>query len=166
MVEKEEKEEDQQRFLDAYAEEGSLLAARLVTGITRWRYRQWVIEDPGFSKRIDDAKGDFGESLEALALHRVRNPDKSRGSDVLLIGLLNANLPHKYRPSQAMDTDAAKELIVEWRKAAKQAKESGEGKDGADEELSAPIERTLIEILANRGGGEKEKGMEGDEVTS
>lgn len=150
-----EKEEEQQRFLDAYAKEGSLLAARRVTGITRWRYRQWVSDDPGFSGRLDDAKGDFGESLEGLALERVRNPDKSRGSDVLLIGLLNANLPHKYRPTQTMDTDAAKELIVEWRKAAKQAKESMKGQEGVDEELSAPIERTLMEILADRGSGEK-----------
>ena len=149
-----EKEEDQQRFLDAYADQGSLLSARRVTGITRWRYRQWVIEDPGFTQRVDDAKADFGESLEGLALDRVRNPDKNRGSDVLLMGLLNANLPHKYRPAQAMDTDAAKELIVEWRKAAKQAKATvrseERGSEGGDEELSAPIERTLIEILANR----------------
>ena len=72
------KEDNQARFLEAYAREGSLLAARRVTGITRWSYRQWVIEDPGFSQRVDESKADFGESLEGLALDRVRNPDKNR----------------------------------------------------------------------------------------
>ena len=143
------KEEDQARFLEAYAREGSLLAARRVTGITRWSYRQWVIDEPG-------------ESLEGLALERVRNPDKNRGSDVLLMGLLNANLPHKYRPAQAMDTDAAKELIVEWRKAAQQAKASMKAQGANEEPLSAPIERTLIEILANRKSDEPNE----DELSS
>ena len=151
------KEEDQARFLEAYAREGSLLAARRVTGITRWSYRQWVIDEPGFSHRVDECKADFGESLEGLALERVRNPDKNRGSDVLLMGLLNANLPHKYRPAQAMDTDAAKELIVEWRKAAQQAKASMKAQGTSEEPLSAPIEQTLIEILANRKTDESQE---------
>lgn len=156
------KEDNQARFLEAYAREGSLLAARRVTGVTRWSYRQWVIEDPGFSHRVDESKADFGESLEGLALERVRNPDKNRGSDVLLMGLLNANLPHKYRPAQAMDTDAAKELIVEWRKAAQQAKASMKAEGANEELLSAPVERTLMEILANR----KSDGPNEDESSS
>jgi hypothetical protein len=78
------------------------------------------------------------------------------------MGLLNANLPHKYRPAQAMDTDAAKELIVEWRKAAQQAKASMKAQGENEEPLSAPIERTLIEILANR----KSDGPNEDESSS
>ncbi len=98
----------------------------------------------------------FAESLEELALDRVRNPDKNRGSDVLLIGLLNANMPQKYRPQFAMSEDSAKELITEWRKAAKEVgKDRGEGTD--EEKLPVTVEQTLSEILEKRGSASKEK---------
>ena len=103
----------------------------------------------------------FAESLEGLALDRVRNPDKNRGSDILLIGLLNANMPQKYRPQFAMSEDSAKELITEWRKAAKEV-----GKDRGEEEEKLPVtvERTLSEILERRSdASEKGKEPEGDQ---
>jgi hypothetical protein len=165
-----EMEEEQRIFLDALVVHGTLLAARRETGVSRRKYQRWMVDDPGFSQRIDESRRDFGEGLEGLALERVRNPDRSHGSDVLLIGLLNANLPHKYRPAQAMDVDSAKELIVEWRKAAKQAKATVQGEEKGSEEnseeLSAPLERTLMEILAKRGAKETEKGSVEGEGTS
>jgi len=99
-------------------------------------------------------KQSFAESLEELALDRVRNPDKNRGSDLLLIGLLNANMPQKYRPQFAMTEDTAKDLIVEWRKAAKDIKKDAEEKPA---ELTGHVEDTLQEILERRGNAPKEK---------
>jgi hypothetical protein len=155
-----ETEERQRLFLVALGEWGTIHKACRVMDMTRWAYRTWVAEDPGFSQRVDGAKVDFGESLEDIALDRIRNPDKGKGSDILLIGLLNANLPHKYRPAAALDHDSAKELIVEWRKAVKQVKvDDGPVEDG----LPAPIERTLAEILEKRGNvAGKGEGQEGD----
>jgi len=142
-----EKEDRQGLFLEALSEWGTIHKACRVLGMTRYAYRAWVEEDPGFSSRVDAAKTEFGESLEDIALDRIKNPDKGKGSDILLIGLLNANLPHKYRPAAALDHDSAKDLIVEWRKAVKQVKvDSG----GVEAELPAPIERTLAEILEKR----------------
>jgi hypothetical protein len=89
----------------------------------------------------------FAESLEAIALERVKNPDKSRGSDVLLLGLLNANMPSKFRPSIAMDQDSAKELITEWRKASQAVSKD---KSPEEEPLPASVEDTLTEILARK----------------
>jgi len=153
-------EDRQGLFLKALGEWGTIHKACRVVGITRHAYRMWVADDPGFSGRVDSAKVDFGESLEDIALDRIKNPDKGKGSDILLIGLLNANLPHKYRPAAALDHDSAKDLIVEWRKAVKQVKvDSGPG----DAELPAPIERTLAEILEKRGNtAEKREEQEGD----
>jgi predicted YcjX-like family ATPase len=91
-------------------------------------------------------KRSFAESLEGIALDRVKNPDKGKGSDVLLITLLNANMPAKYRPQVAMNEDYAKELIFEWRKAAKEiAKEIPK-----EEGLSEDVEKTLTDILEKR----------------
>jgi len=102
----------------------------------------------------EDMKRSFAESLETIALDRVKNPDKGKGSDVLLITLLNSNMPWKYRPQVAMNEDYAKELIFEWRKAAKEmAKEIPK-----EEVLSEDVEKTLTDILEKRKGGKDTEG--------
>ena len=142
-------------FLAAYEEWGTIRKACEIAGISRLSYGNWH-KDPEFAKRFDLMRQSFAESLEGLALDRVRNPDKNRGSDILLIGLLNANMPQKYRPQFAMSEDSAKELIIEWRKAAKEV-----GKDRGEEEERLPVtvERTLSEILERRSDA-SEKGKE------
>ena len=104
---------------------------------------------------MDHRKLAFAEVLEEIALDRVRNPDKGKGSDLLLLGLLNANNPQKYRPQIAVNEESAKELIIEWRKAAK-----GAGKEKPEEPELLPnrVEDTLMEILERRGSApEKEE---------
>jgi len=148
-------------FLAAYEEWGTIRKACEIAGISRLSYGNWH-KDPEFAKRFDLMRQSFAESLEGLALDRVRNPDKNRGSDILLIGLLNANMPQKYRPQFAMSEDSAKELIIEWRKA---AKEVGKGRGDVEEEkLPVTVERTLSEILERRSdASEKGKEPEGDQ---
>ena len=141
-------------FLAAYEEWGTVKKACEITGIKRHTYFWWNQIDPEFSKDLDFMKQSFAESLEELALDRVRNPDKNRGSDLLLIGLLNANMPQKYRPQFAMTEDTAKDLIVEWRKAAKDIKKDAEEKPA---ELTGHVEDTLQEILERRGTAPLEK---------
>ena len=125
-----------------------------IAGVARGTYDRWHSSDMEFVKDLDRTKRSFAESLEELALSRVRNPDKNRGSDILLIGLLNANMPQKYRPQFAMSEDSAKELITEWRKASKEvSKDRGE----EEEKLPVTVEQTLSEILEKRGSASKEK---------
>jgi hypothetical protein len=143
-------------FLAAYEEWGTIKKACELTGITRDGYKNWQSGDPEFVRRLDSMRQSFAESLEGLALERVRNPDKNRGSDVLLIGLLNANMPQKYRPQFAMSEDSAKELITEWRKA---AKEVGKNRGEEPERLPVTVEQTLSEILERRSDA-SEKGKE------
>ena len=135
-------------FLTAYGEYGTVLKACEVAGIVRRTYTHWQATDPEFSKDLDQRKQAFGETLEGIALDRVKNPDKNRGSDVLLLGLLNANMPAKYRPQIAMSEDAAKDLIFEWRKASKEVQKQ---RGDAPADLPAHVEDTLQEILERRG---------------
>ena len=106
-------------FLRAFREVGTRNGAFRIAKISKATYDRWVWTDPDFMRAVSDAQVAFGEYLEEIALERVKNPDKNRGSDVLLLGLLNANLPTKFRPQFAMSEDSAKDLIIEWRKAAR-----------------------------------------------
>jgi hypothetical protein len=133
-------------YLKAYGEFGNVRGATEAIGISRQTYRRWVREDPDFMRDVEDAKQEFGEYLEGIALERVKNPDKGKGSDVLLIFLLNGTMPWKYRPQIAMSEDSAKELILEWRKAAQDVKA-----EAVSEPLPAGVEQTLTELLDKRG---------------
>jgi hypothetical protein len=141
-------------FLATYEEWGTVKKACEIVGIKKTTYRHWHAHDWEFAQGIVEAKHTFAESLEELALERVRNPDKNRGSDVLLIGLLNANMPQKYRPQISMNEDSARELITEWRKASQAVKKEGPTEEG---ELSVPVEQTLAEILARRSSADKKQ---------
>ena len=148
-------------FLQAYEEWGTVRGAVRVAQVGRSTYDKWVREDPEFMREVDKAKQAFGEYLEELALERVKNPDKNRGSDVLLLGLLNANLPQKFRPQFAMSEDSAKELIVEWRRAAKSVRsgrKEGEEQGDGSSPLPASVEQTLAELLERRKAGPEEGG--------
>jgi hypothetical protein len=138
-------------FLAAYEEYGTIRASCRAAGVSQAAYLNWHARDDEFVKELELKKRSFAESLEELALDRVRNPDKNRGSDLLLIGLLNANMPSKYRPQFAMSEDSAKELITEWRKAARDiGRVSRPTKDENGAELPTSVERTLAEILDKR----------------
>ena len=142
-------------FLEVFEEWGTIRRACDVVNIPRGTYNRWHSEDPDFSKSVDLARQAFAESLEEIALDRVRNPDKGKGSDILLLGLLNANMPQKFRPQIGMNEDSAKELIVEWRKAAKEVKKENPTEEGTTG-LPADVEKTLAEILEKRSKAPKE----------
>jgi len=139
----------QEIFLAALSEWGTLRKALHLSKLAYDTYKTWHARDYEFAKRCEEARFSFAETLEELALERVLNPDKSRGSDLLLIALLNANNPKKYRPQLQMSDESSKELINEWRKAAQEvAKQRSEVSDGV--ELPEPVENVLTEILNKR----------------
>ena len=135
------------RFLLAFEEHGTIRHACRAAHVPRSSIYVWQ-EDPEFAAELHVARLAFAEMLEGLALERVKNPDKNRGSDVLLLGLLNANLPSKYRPQFAMSEDSARDLIIEWRKAAKEVKRE-EPKE-AGESWSKPLQAEVFEILMRK----------------
>lgn len=136
------------RFLLAFEECGTISAACRMTGIARSGVKAWAAQDPEFAEELHAARLAFAEMLEGIALDRVRNPDKNRGSDVLLLGLLNANLPTKYRPQFAMSEDSAKDLIIEWRKAAQEVKKEEPREEGGS--LPEPLQAQVFEILMKK----------------
>jgi len=92
----------QAAFLAAYAECGTVAAAALAIGLTASAVYDWKKADRfGFLDRFALAGLAFGEKLEELALKRVEAPTGKGGGDILLIAMLNANKPDKWRRNDA-----------------------------------------------------------------
>ena len=99
----------QTRFLSAYSTAGTVTIAAAAAGIHRDTVYRWDKNNiRGFKKRFADAKAEFADHIEAVALERVKS---EHGSDLLLIALLNAHKPEKYRIAQLTTAQAPLEKI-------------------------------------------------------
>tara|TARA_R110002020_G_scaffold444848_1_gene656485 strand:- start:62 stop:418 length:357 start_codon:yes stop_codon:yes gene_type:complete len=107
----------------------------------------------GFTERFEDADILFCENLEQLALDRVKMQD-AKANPVLLITLLNANLPQKYRPTVVMSDDTAKDVLKELRTIAKETPDpvpDSSNSGNGSEEVSALDQ--VNSILSSKKGG-------------
>jgi hypothetical protein len=84
-------------LINAIKEYGGFIIAREKTGVPRSTYYQWIKEDETFKEDVYEAKQSFGESMLQIAIDRLKNPDKGKGSDVLLIAVLNAYMSSTFR---------------------------------------------------------------------
>ena len=113
----------QDKFLAAYAYLGSMTIASARAGINRTTVYRWDKNDLyGFRERFTTAKEEFRDELQNMALERVR-AQKPGDNPSLLITLLAANWPSKYRPNSIADDGTAKEVMAEWKQWVKKSKE-------------------------------------------
>jgi hypothetical protein len=132
-------------LLKAIKEYGGFIIARDKTGVPRSTYYQWIKEDESFKEDVCEAKQAFGEDMLQIAIDRLRNPDKGKGSDVLLIAVLNAYMASTFRPSGAELTEnPIVGMIQELRGMAKQQKQDKQTS------LSEVVEDTLDNILSKK----------------
>jgi hypothetical protein len=98
------------RFLDAIAECGNIKRSAFAVGISRDTHYEWLRTDPAYAEEYATARDEANDELEAEAWRRARwgtsRPVYQMGmlvgytqeySDPLLIQLLKAHLPEKYR---------------------------------------------------------------------
>src|SRR3990167_1600628 len=112
----------QRAFLLAYPKIGTINGtsrAVTVNPSTVWR---WMQDDSLFMQAFAVAKKEFCDELETLALERVRAQGPQH-SPLLLITLLNANLPDKYKPQTVIMDTGAKDVLKKLDQLA------GKGKD-------------------------------------
>ena len=141
---------NQERFLEGLKETGTIRNGLRKAGVIRWTYREWMEGDPEFPDRVLDARQEFAEALEEVVVGIVMDPDTVKKVPILAITLLNANLPNKYRPTAIVQDEAARDLLREWRKAAREnPREVGDVKKQLDE----PIEEQIHEILRKKQDG-------------
>ena len=136
----------QDKFLKCYSETRSRSVSASFAGVSLSTISLWLRNDYlEFNERLDDADLKFCEGLEQLALERVRLQD-AKSNPVLLITLLNANLPNKYRPTVVMSDDTAKGVMSELRKLAKDMPLE------EDKEEDKSVIDQVTDILNEKGG--------------
>ena len=110
----------QSKFLKCYSETRSKSVSATYAGVSQSSISNWIRDNYlEFDERFEEADLAFCEGLEQLALERVRLQD-AKSNPVLLIALLNANLPNKYRPTVVMTDETSKSVLSELRKIAKE----------------------------------------------
>ena len=142
----EETQYSQDIFLEAYAMCGVIKDAAQAANTHPATITAWKNDDAyGFRSKFEQAKQDFREQLETLAFERIKDPEGNRGSDVLLIFLLKAHHPDKYR-EQIVQDDAARDFISDLRREAKKWK----GRVGVEDLSELSVEQQVDEILYKR----------------
>jgi hypothetical protein len=137
----------QSKFLRCYSETRSKSVSASYAGISLSSVSNWIRDNYlEFEDRYEEADLAFCEGLEQLALERVRLQD-AKSNPVLLIALLNANLPTKYKQSSVPVDETAKGILSELRKL---AKETPVVESKKVEEKSA-IDQ-VNDILSKKGG--------------
>ncbi len=141
---------NQENFLKGLKEKGTILNGLRKAGVTRWTYGDWMSNDPTFPERVLDARQEFAEALEEVIVGIVMDPEAVKKVPVLAITLLNANLPNKYRPQAIVQDEAARDLLREWRKAAREhPKEVAQ----VEKNLETPVDQQIDEILKRKQEG-------------
>jgi hypothetical protein len=152
----------QEQVLRGFEALGNLTAACESAGVSRKAAEHWRRTDSlGFAGRLENAKGGFGDRLEALAWDMVKRM-KPGQNPTLLICLLNATLPLKYRPAVQVDPVAARDTLSELRQLASSG--PGDQVDQVEDRGAAAVaeaERLLGARAVSEPGGHGESGKNG-----
>lgn len=92
-------------FLKAFAKIGSITAAATAVGVTRWAVHKAMARSDDFRRQVDAAAEECTDRLEAIAVQRATRDENP--SDLLLIFLLKARKPEKYRDNYRIETTGA-----------------------------------------------------------
>ena len=137
----------QDLFLSLYSELGSIRAAAKEMNISRRTPTRWIKDDiQGFKERFEEAKFNFREMLQDIAVNRVKEQG-SKDNPVLLIALLNAHWAEKYRPQTTSVDDTAKEVLSDLRDRFKVIKKVEETEDTSEVSPQQQVE----DILKGKG---------------
>ena len=142
---------NQANFLVGLKKTGTIKRGCVNAGVARETYYTWLREDPTFHDRVEDAKQEFAETLEEVVVGIVMDPEMVKKVPILAITLLNANLPNKYRPTAIVQDEAARDLLREWRKA---ARDHPQEVAQAAKNFETPVDQQIDEILKRKQRGE------------
>jgi len=123
----------QDAFLVAYGECGTVRASCAAADVGRSTVDDWNRSDAhGFRAKYAVAKELYREHIQDIAWERVK-VQKPNDNPVLLITLLNAHWPEKYRRDGNTVTDEVKEMMVEWKKWVRESRNTGKNKPAVNE---------------------------------
>ena len=144
-----ETKQKQEIFLSIYSKGASIASAAKGAGTSRQTVKRWVDGDLfGFREVYENAQSDFKDSLIERAMSRL-NEQKASDSPLLLITMLNAYIPERFRPNTLATEEVAKDTIKELRALSQKAFKSV---PKTEEQMTnkSPLEQ-VEEIMLNRG---------------
>ena len=94
-------------YLIALAKCGNVTQSAEIAGVSRATVRERYDTYPEFRRACDDAIEESIDHLEGIARKRAE-----QGSDLMVIFLLKANRPHKYRDNYHVTTSSAPTTYV------------------------------------------------------
>lgn len=106
----------QSAFIAAYGQVGSIRKAAAASDVPRATAESWIYNDvKGFKAKYEAARATFREYLQDIAVERVKDQGP-KDNPVLLITLLNAHWPEKYRRDGNVVSNEVKEMMAEWKR--------------------------------------------------
>ena len=107
-------------FIKEFMKSRTISSAVSKVPVSRDTIYEWFKDDSEFKQRFDEEKLAVGEGLESKAFQLIdKMVEKGDyGRPVLLITMLNAHLPERYK-QQDNTGDDSRQLISEFRKMAK-----------------------------------------------
>ena len=109
--------ERQDAVILAYQTLGTLSKAAESIGLSAdaaWLWSKQNIHD--FNTRMERGRQGYRDHLEAMVEERLSNPAGNRGSDVLLMGALNANHPDKWSRNIQVTHEVGREVMATLQK--------------------------------------------------
>ena len=152
--------ESQERYLAYYSQHRTKGTSAVHAGVGRTTAHRWDVENVlGFAKRLEHADQHFLNQLETHALN-VALQTKAGQSPILLLAMLNDNLPDKYRPNVTVDDGTARETLEELRSLSKTHKASrapGQARGDGDDDQRVVREAALIvdSVVGKKNSGER-----------
>ena len=98
----------QDKFCEAFAEEGNLQAAADIANISRATVYNRLNDDPEFREKHDEAYARFCASIEREIKRRA-----FAGSDMLIMAMANRHMPNEYRQRQEIQQTITHDYVVE-----------------------------------------------------
>lgn len=123
----------QDAFLAALGDVGSIRKACEASGVGRSTVTGWSARDVnGFRTKVRVSKELFREHLQDMALERIKN-QKPNDNPILLVTLLNAEWPEKYRRDGNMAGTEVKEMMADWKRWVKENNKKSKKDPGVTE---------------------------------
>ncbi|KKK51840.1 hypothetical protein LCGC14_3110930 [marine sediment metagenome] len=114
-------------FLTAYAKCGTVLYAAEAAGVHEATAHNWKkVNHFRFKERMSMAHTSFSESLENKALELAMKLEPNN-NPVILITLMNANNPDKYRPNSVAPSETMTETLQAMKQATREFKRLEDG---------------------------------------
>ena len=126
-------------FIEQFKKSRTISSAVSSLPINRDTIYSWFKQDPDFKQEFDDEKLAVGEGLESKACQVIdKMVEKGDyGRPVLLITMLNAHLPERYKQSDNTGDDS-RQLISEFRKMAREKKAKSKAVEQAEDIINDP----------------------------